>query len=421
MSASEQSANQLIEVPVCVDAPERVATKRANDNVGGSDLSAPDAKRCKSADALKLRNPLPVFDDNVFQEKEAHLYFVRDITTNTFRPFNGSCTGAIAEHLPKFDRNAAYEVMVRSGSLHKKAHYRGKTREQIFEMWSEGGEEASDFGTEMHAAIEDYANGVADLEHDAVWSSVENKPSLDRFLDWQRDYIVQPGEEFGVARDPRGDFKGQYFRTELSMFDADYEFAGQADVLIEMPDGSFVLGDWKRTKENLGNLVRRDNGYYDAVPSELFAGHALPHQQAFNNNRGFRMLSRLPAVKVTKFIVQASLYALCIMKFNPHIRITRFRLGIFHPNNASYVWLPIEPLFDEARAMLEWRRQQRLRLYTQTLLTTLPPLSALLSEVALAVPEYEENGTRARQSYEAALNLARILFHHQKQQSEEEQ
>ena len=368
--------------------------------------AASDSKRARAKDYLRMRHPLPVFDDDyIYQEPKEHVYYVRDHVTNKYRRFKGSCTGAIDEHCPKFDREAGYEMM-KWRTLDPRQHYYQMTKEQIFAEWEETRDEAGEFGTAMHAAIEEHANGVADVVNDPVWSSAENKPSLDRYLAWHRDYIVQPGEVFGVARNPEGvaalaqgdmaaadaptAFKGRFYRTELTMFDADYEFAGQSDVLIELPSngasgGVFVLGDWKRTKKILGK------------------------EKIYSNC--LRMLAHLPCCSLTKYTVQASLYSLCIRKFCPSIKIIELRLGVFHPNNASYVWKRVEPLYTEAQAILDWRRERFLRRFADDLLDALPRLDSVCAELARVLPQYAPVAAAASKAHDAALNLNRLLHY----------
>jgi hypothetical protein len=352
-------------------------------------------------DVLRERHPLPAFDDDcIYQEPVEHVYYVRDLVTNKYRRFEGSCTGAIEEHCPKFDRDAGFAAM-EWRTRDPKSHYYKMTRQQVFDSWDDGREEAAEFGTDMHAAIEAHANGVANVAEDAVWSSVENKPSLDRYLAWHRDFIVQPGDVFGEARNvegvaalARGDrlaadaptaFKGRFYRTELTMFDADYEFAGQSDALIELPGKVFVLGDWKRTKKTLGE------------------------EKVYRNC--LRMLAHLPCTSLTKYTLQASLYTLCIRKFCPSIKIVELRLGVFHANNASYVWMRVEPLYAEAQAILDWRREKFTRRYVAKLLGTLPRVDGACAQLARALPPYAEVAAAATASTEAALNLNRLLFY----------
>lgn len=374
--------------------------------------AAPDAKRARAKDYLRRLHPLPVFDDDyIYQEPKEHVYYVRDHVTGKYRRFEGSCTGAIEENCPKFDREAAFEVM-KWRTLKPGQHYYGMTKEQVFAEWEQNRDDAGEFGTDMHAAIEEHANGVADVVNDRVWSSPENKPSLDRYLVWHRDYIVQPNEVFGEARNPegldalaRGDqtaanepmaFKGRFYRTELTMFDADYEFAGQSDALIELPPGGvFVLGDWKRTKKLLGQ------------------------EKVYSNC--LRMLAHLPCTSLTKYTVQASLYALCIQKFCPSIKIVELRLGVFHPNNPSYVWLRVAPLYAEAKALLEWRRERYLRRFADELLEALPRLDSVCAELARMLPQYEPVAVVAGKARDAALNLNRLLHYNKPPPPEEEE
>lgn len=335
---------------------------------------------------LRHAHPLPAFDDLVYMDVPTHTYYVLDYNTDTYRRFKGSCTGLIAEHEPQFNRELVYEQMRVKGRFDDpKDRYYGMTRDQVFAAWEGTSDDASEFGSEMHAAIELDLNGGGDREHDEVWQSVENGPSLKRYAAFHRDYILQPGEQFGVAANREGGPKARAWRTELTMFDADYEFAGQADVLLELPDGTFVLGDWKRTKKDLNE--NRFKKYF------------------------MRFLSHLEHTKLNVYRLQMSLYALCVQKFAPHIRIVELRLGVFHYNNPSYLWLRVEPLFAEARALLEWRRGQIQHAHVSAALEVARRLASTTRALAAALPdECAALAADGEEAERAVLDLHRLLY-----------
>jgi hypothetical protein len=297
---------------------------------------------------LRRLHPLPVFDDNVYQEPLEHVYFVYDKPTGTYRRFKGSCTGIIAAWFPQFDREKAYMGMLIKGRM-KDPHdqYYNMTKEQIFAQWKTIGDEASCDGRDMHDAIELDCNGQADRENDAVWSSSANKESLERYMAFKQDWILGPDEthESGASRlapdgqQPDGTpiyaRRLKLFRTEVALFDWHYMFAGMFDILFEKADGTYCLGDWKRSK------------------------HDLLYEVAYKNEIGWGPCANLPNVSRMRFTIQLTLYALCVMKFTG-LKITELRLGGFHAVNKKYVWLKVEPVWETAREMLEHRRQRLL-------------------------------------------------------------
>jgi hypothetical protein len=297
---------------------------------------------------LRRLHPLPVFDDNVYQEPIEHVYFVYDKPTDTHRRFKGSCTGIIAAWFPQFDREKAYMGMLLKGRMKDPFdQYYNMTKEQIFAQWKSTGEEASSHGSDMHDAIELDCNGQADRENDAVWSSAANKESLERYLAFKQNWILGPDETHesgatrlasdGHDRDGKPVFarRMRVFRTEVALFDWHYMFAGMFDVLFELADGTYCLGDWKRTKHN------------------------LVYEVAYKNEVGFGPCANLPNVSRMHYTIQLTLYALCLMKFTGLV-ISELRLGGFHAVNKEYVWLKVEPVWDTAREMLEHRRQRLL-------------------------------------------------------------
>jgi hypothetical protein len=371
----------------------------------------------RTLDYLKLKNPLPEFDGRVYQEPTEHVYFViddlasQDEGRTVYRPFPGSCTGAIHEHEPEFDREAVWEKMRAKGRFDDPNDiYYQMEKGAVFVLWEETRDQASDYGSEMHAAIELHANGAAD-PNDPIWSSEENKPSLDRYLAFYVDYIINEecGEVFGEARTPeyvvhattgvrQYELKARYFRTEVALF-SDGVFAGMFDVLLQKPNGMFTLGDWKRSKKQFVNP---------------------PHF-----NRYFkRFLSHLPYTQLNVYRLQLSLYALCIMRFCPYIRIDELRLGVFHPINPTYLWLRLAPLYAEAIEIVRWRYMNFLDLYSSKLTDGWIFLSRILYILAAiwspfkeckdALPDYDSEMPMqqcARTMFPIVKNVLRLLRH----------
>jgi hypothetical protein len=175
-------------------------------------------------DSLRLRNPIPVFDDSVrFDESpdpvtgvRRHDYYVRD--TFGWRKYKGSCTGTIKKFFPGFDGDAVYDGMEAAGRIANPAdQYYGMSKEAVLEQWARIGEDASNNGREMHHMIELHLNNAADL-NDPRWTSDELKERMGYYLDWWE-----------------AEFRGKWvlLRTELPLVDEAYEFAGCSDCIAQ--------------------------------------------------------------------------------------------------------------------------------------------------------------------------------------------
>jgi len=292
-------------------------------------------------DLLKRRNPLPTldlgfrFDDswNEATQDENHDYYITDELGE--RKYKGSCTGIIGEYKREFDAWGAYQGMVRKGRIDDPddAYYK-MSFDDCKAQWAKLGKDARDHGSRMHKEIEKFYNNCAVWPDDATWhEDPETSPALHRFMEFHRTEVV-----------------GRLvpFRTEQNIWHEDYEFAGQADILFQRaewlddPDKRswVIVGDWKRTKKDLAN------------------------QRAFRGERMLGCCSELEAVSRSEYQLQMSLYAF-ILQRRTGLVVRELRVGVFHHNNPSYVWLKLEPRYDIVERMLVERRHKLLHRYSQ--------------------------------------------------------
>lgn len=318
-------------------------------------------------DFLKAKNPLPSLDENFWFDdsidpetgQKRHDYWINDAYGP--RKYHGSCTGLISEKKRKFDAHAAYMGMYKKGRIHDPAdEYYGMSFEQVRDQWIEGGEEASGRGSEMHAEIEMFFNSCTNWIENERWNSNPDvAPSLARFL------IFFEMEVCG---------KMVPYRTELNIWDEEFEFCGQCDVLFQLlewvndPEKKnwVIIGDWKRTKKNLLG------------------------QRSYGNMLG--CCSSLQDKNINHYTLQMTLYKLGLER-RTNLRVQACYLGIFHANNPSYQWIKVEPLPAIAMQMLVERRQTLLAKYS----TAIPML--LL----------ENTAEKTKEAFEASRSLAGLL------------
>jgi hypothetical protein len=295
----------------------------------------------------KEQYPIPAldndfyFDDaiNVETGVRNHDYYRKD--EHGWRLFKGSCTGIIEQYKQKFDGVATYNQMVAGGrTRNPDDEYYGMTLEQVLAQWKEGGEEASHLGSLMHLEIEKFFNNCANWTSDEGWVNDEdNLSALIRFLKFFLDIVV-----------PQGIVP---FRTELNIWEDDTEFAGQCDLLyrrkewlIDPTKANWVgIADWKKSKKD----VRSNFSYRKNM---LGVCSSLP-----NCSRSF-------------FTLQMTLYAVVLQRRTNFV-VKEMHLGVFHPNNESYVWEPIQPVWSIAEAMLSERRATLLAKYKNDVNTLL--------------------------------------------------
>lgn len=107
----------------------------------------------------------------------------------------------------------------------KQERYLGLTQSQILDYWQEINDEANEYGTHVHELIETYL--------------LKNK--------W-----FFPKDEFDkkvIKEFNKVDFElGRECYPERIMFSEEYKLAGTADLLVDIDDEYFQLGDWKTNR-----------------------------------------------------------------------------------------------------------------------------------------------------------------------------
>ncbi len=113
------------------------------------------------------------------------------------------------------------------------------TPEKIKRRWEQIGLYARNSGTWMHYNIERFLNGLP-----ANMTSIE----LQQFLKFYQDQISAPG----IIP----------YRTEWLIAAPDLSLGGCVDFIGKLPNGKYILIDWKRSKTLMDNL---ENKYKKAL------------------------------------------------------------------------------------------------------------------------------------------------------------
>lgn len=106
------------------------------------------------------------------------------------------------------------------------------TSAQIKERWDEIGEYARNRGKWMHFNIERYFNGL---------QPSMNIVEMSQFMKFKGDVI----DRLGILP----------YRTEWRITAPDLSLGGSVDFLGQAADGSYVIIDWKRSKDLASNLI----------------------------------------------------------------------------------------------------------------------------------------------------------------------
>lgn len=300
--------------------------------------------------ALRRRNPVPVFDDHVIFYEEEHYYEIKGMR------FRGSGTGIMHSVFEHFDEKVTIDRILagKRWANDRQYKYYQMPGQAIVDLWETIRVDASERGTAMHAYIEYYYN----------------------FLTPEHLPLGMLGPEYGYFHQ----FHAQYiegklepFRTELILWDGDYEAVGTIDMLYRKAnrpaDGSqdhiLIMYDWKRSKK-------------------------LDYHAFNDGDFGKGPCHTLQNCNVHHYYVQLNLYKYLIEK-NTQYRIEEMYLGVFHPNHGEAVVVPVPFHQAEVKALCELRRYNLMRSDRAFISQTLESLpKAPLGEVPHLIAELQK-------------------------------
>lgn len=212
-------------------------------------------------------------------------------------------------HFSHFDADAVIDGMFASGNMDKPTHkYHGMTKEQIKEQWRDSGRLASGSGTQIHADIEHYYNGMP-IENDSL--------EFKYFLKFVKDHPDLTA-----------------YRTEWMIYYEELMISGSIDMVFKNPDGTISIYDWKRAKE------------IDTEPK-------------FGKYSHTPCISHLPDVNFWHYSLQLNVYRMILEK-KYGMKVSKLVLVRIHPDDVykTYECLEVPFLDDEIAALTELRLKQ---------------------------------------------------------------
>jgi len=239
--------------------------------------------------------------------EEGHKYWIDDDDTNLI-----SSTGFIQQFFPKFESDKVINAIINNEKYNDPEYkYYKMSESDIKKQWEENGSNASKEGTKLHANIEYFYNNL----------KVENtSPEYQQFLNFNEDYKN----------------KLEIYRTEWMIFSDVLRLTGSIDAVFKNKDGTFTLGDWKRSKEI--------------------------SKESFNNETGIYPFNHLLNCKYSQYSLQLNLYRAILEKFYD-MKIKDMFLVVCHPNNKNNNYIKIDiPRMDKEGDYLLRIRQNQLNL-----------------------------------------------------------
>jgi ATP-dependent exoDNAse (exonuclease V) beta subunit len=250
---------------------------------------------------LYFKNPHPRDASIVFDEP-THIYTVN----GTYKGWT-STTGFLHEFFGHFDAKAVIAKMMKS-SKWPQSKYFGKTAQEIEDGWSASGKEASEAGTAMHLAIEQFVHGHPELIPGPILATKEWK----YFTNFWRDH--------------GGNLEA--YRSEWEVWSEEYKLAGSIDMIYKRKnDGFYEIYDWKRSKE-----IKKDNSW----------------------DNGLGPVNHLPDCNYWHYTLQLNIYKWFLETYYG-LKVVGLYLVIMHPDNDNYHRYRLNELPEEIEGMLACR------------------------------------------------------------------
>lgn len=219
-----------------------------------------------------------------------------------------SVTKVLSSVEPHFDTEAIAEAIVRQSDEKKQDKYIGMNKEQILDHWQELNDTANEYGTKVHEAVEKYLlsqkfyTTTDELEIDVI--NAFNKLKID---------------------------EGQTMWPERIMFSAEHKLAGTADLIIDIDDTYFDVGDYKTNKEF-----------------------------NFFNKFGHKTLKKpfdhLQDCQYSIYSLQLSIYAYMYILENPHKICRQIYIMFWDKEERTFQKIPVMYLKNEAKRLLDMHK-----------------------------------------------------------------
>ena len=163
---------------------------------------------------------IKIWEGPVYLEPIEHVYIHRDTGANY-----KSVTTVLGMAEPHFDTQGVAEAIYRQKDKVKNPKYVGMDVDQILDCWQELTDTANEYGTHVHETIETYL-----LKHQLWYPEDELQKK-----------VIASYESLEVD-------EGIMMYPERIMFAEEYNLAGTADLVIDIDDTFFDIGDWKTNK-----------------------------------------------------------------------------------------------------------------------------------------------------------------------------
>jgi ATP-dependent exoDNAse (exonuclease V) beta subunit len=243
-------------------------------------------------------------DRHIAFDEPTHKYYVNGSCEG-----NISCTGFIHEFFSHFDPKSTITKMRRSPNW-ATSKYFGKTDEESMKEWSDSGKAASEAGTAMHLAIEQFLHDSSDVIDPSTYETIEWKYFMNFWRDVEHDLVP--------------------YRSEWEVWMKEYLLCGSIDMIFYSKKlKGYVIYDWKRSKD-----IKTKNDFAS----------------------GYGPVDHLPDTNYWHYTLQLNIYKYFLEK-HYGLKIVDLCLVILHPDNKNYRLIRLNILDEEVEGMLECRKR----------------------------------------------------------------
>jgi hypothetical protein len=159
-----------------------------------------------------------------------------------------STTTLVHSCFQPFNSDEIIYKMMKGRNWNSSNKYWGKTPNEIKELWSTNGKQASMAGTLLHKRIEDFLNVsclLGDYSHQDILNLQEKEQEKEQeekqeeeVKEW--NYFIQFVTQFPDLKP---------YRTEWVVYHENYKISGCIDMVYQNEDGTVSIYDWKRVRE----------------------------------------------------------------------------------------------------------------------------------------------------------------------------
>ena len=249
-------------------------------------------------DYLKNQHP-DIKDDNVYLEESTHTYYINGESDYM------SVTTFVGSLFEKFDADSIINNMKKSKNWPNNKYY-GLSKEEIKQLWDDKKNCSANAGTQLHLDIEKFYNNMEPNN-----TSLEFKHFL-RFSEKYKHLIP--------------------YRTEKIIYSKEFKLAGSIDMLfLDNENNCLQIYDWKRVKD-------------------------ITKISPWNKWIKHKIVNYLPDSNYWHYALQLNIYMFLYNRgYNGVVK--HINLVSLHPENKSYIHIPVIDLQDEIEELLLERKR----------------------------------------------------------------